>query len=413
MTQLKSAFLTTLQERGFFYQCTDLDGLDQALQESKPLAAYIGFDVTADCLHVGSLVQIMLLYWLQQTGGKPIVVIGGGTTKIGDPSGKDESRKLLESDKIQANKQAIFKLLQRFIRFGDGPTDAILVDNAQWLESLNYIDFLRDIGREFTINRMLTFESVKSRLNRQQPLTFLEFNYMLLQAYDFVELQQRYDCRLQLGGADPWGNIVSGVELARRKLQTTLYGYTVPLITTSDGKKMGKTASGAVWLSDSHLPSYDFWQFWRNTPDSDVERFLKLFTTLPLEEIKTLSSLKGQATNEAKIALANAVTTFCHSEEAALQAASTAKQTFTDGHTGSELPNLEINSDITIIDAMVDIGFAQSKSAAKRLMAGGGVRLDNEKIFDENYIIRHDMNQAIKLSVGKKTHGMIKVCQKR
>lgn len=408
MTTLKSEFLKLLESRGFFYQCTDLEGLDAAYHADSSLPAYIGFDATANCLHVGSLMPIMLLYWLQQTGGKPIVVVGGGTTKIGDPSGKDESRKLLDQHTINSNTKKIHELIGQFIQFGDGPSDAILVDNADWLDKLNYIDFLRDIGPQFTLNRMLTFDSVKSRLTREQPLSFLEFNYMILQAYDFYELNKRYGCCLQLGGADQWGNIVSGIDLTRKKSKKTVYGYTVPLITTSTGQKMGKTANGAIWLKEPQCSSYDFWQFWRNTPDTDVIRFLKLFTTLPLSEIEVLAKLEGQAINDAKIILANAVTEFCHGAQAAQDAEKTAQQTFIDGTIGQSLPSVTITSSTALVDILIQLDFASSKSAARRLIQGGGVRIESNKISDEQHIIDHSACDEYRISVGKKRHGIVR-----
>ncbi|MBF13358.1 MAG: tyrosine--tRNA ligase [Legionellales bacterium] len=408
MTKLKSEFLNILESRGFYYQCTDLAGLDLAFQTVKPLPAYIGFDVTADCLHIGSLVQIMMLYWLQQTGGKPIVVLGGGTTKVGDPSGKDASRKLLNQTTIDHNKQSIEQLLSQFIQFGNDANDAMMIDNAQWLDELNYIDVLRDVGPLITINRMLTFDSVKSRLTREQPLTFLEFNYMILQAYDFYELNKRYNCHLQLGGADQWGNIVSGIDLTRKKSQKTVYGYTVPLITTSAGQKMGKTANGAIWLKEPQTSSYDFWQFWRNTPDNDVIRFLKLFTTIPLDEIERLAQLQGQDINVAKILLANSVTAFCHGQSAAADAEKTANQTFSEGGMGQNLPSETILADIALTDVLIKLNFSTSKSSARRLIIGGGVRIESVKIQDENHIIKHTPGSNYRLSVGKKRHAIIK-----
>jgi tyrosyl-tRNA synthetase len=337
----QSSLLRLLDERGYIHQATDAAGLD-ALASRDVVAGYIGFDATAPSLHVGSLVQIMMLRRMQQAGHRPIVLMGGGTTKIGDPSGKDESRKLLSHEEIQANIASIRKVFEHFLTFGDGPTDAIMVDNADWLDRLAYIDLLRMIGPHFTVNRMLTFDSVKLRLDREQPLTFLEFNYMILQAYDFRELSLRHGCRLQLGGSDQWGNIVNGVDLARRMDGAELFGITTPLVTTADGAKMGKTASGAVWLNVNQLSAYDYWQFWRNTADADVIRFLKLFTDLPLERVDELAKLEGQAINEAKIVLANEATSMLHGRKAAEAAAETARRTFEEGAVGGELPTLSV-----------------------------------------------------------------------
>jgi tyrosyl-tRNA synthetase len=407
MTTYTSPLLRLLNERGYIHQLTDATGLD-ALANKQVIPGYIGFDATAPSLHIGSLVQIMLLRRLQQTGHKPIVVMGGGTTKIGDPSGKDESRKLLTADDIQANIASIRTVFERFLTFGDGPTDAILVDNDTWLSQLSYVDLLRDVGPHFTINRMLTFDSVKLRLDREQPLTFLEFNYMILQAYDFRELALRHDCRLQMGGSDQWGNIINGIELTRRMEGKELFGVTTPLLTTADGAKMGKTAAGAVWLNEAQLPAYDFWQYWRNTDDRDVGRFLRLFTDLPLDEIARLEALEGSAINEAKIVLANEVTSLCRGADSAKAAQTTASATFSDGGVGANLPEFCIPaSGITLIDALVGIGFAASRGEAKRLIAGGGARLDNAVISDEAYQIAGNCGE-IRLSSGKKKHGVLR-----
>ena len=362
MTQYQSDLLRLLDERGYIHQVTDAEGLD-SLAVKTVIPGYIGFDATAPSLHVGSLVQIMMLRRMQQSGHKPIVVMGGGTTKVGDPSGKDESRKMLSADDIEGNIASIRRIFDNFLTFGDGPTDAIMVNNADWLDSLNYVEMLRDVGPHFTINRMLTFDSVKLRLDREQPLTFLEFNYMILQAYDFLELSRRNQCLLQLGGSDQWGNIINGIELTRRMDGTQLYGLTTPLIATADGAKMGKTAKGAVWLNADQLAPYDYWQFWRNTQDADVGRFLRLFTDMDLEEIKRLESLEGSEINEAKKILADAATAMAHGKDAAKDAASTAQQTFEQGQAGGDLPVLDVSDDeISILNALVGIGFARPRA---------------------------------------------------
>src|SRR6478735_1786694 len=359
MSQYQSSMLKLLEERGYIHQITDAEGLD-ALAQKQVVPGYIGFDATAPSLHVGSLFQIMLLRRLQQTGHKPIVLMGGGTTKVGDPSGKDESRKLLTSEQIDANIAGIRKVFERFLTFGDGPTDAVMMNNADWLDELTYIPFLREVGKHFTINRMLTFDSVRLRLDREQPLTFLEFNYMILQAYDFLELSRRVGCRAQLGGSDQWGNIVNGIELGRRIDGTELFGVTTPLITTADGSKMGKTAQGAVWLDEKLLSPYDYWQFWRNTQDADVGRFLRLFTDLPLDEIAGLERLPGAEINEAKVVLATEATTLLHGRDAALTAMHTARQTFAEGGAGEDLPTLQLSDGMTIAQALTAIGFTTS-----------------------------------------------------
>src|SRR6476660_1958761 len=346
MSSYKSSLLKLLDERGYIHQVTDAGGLDE-LAQKQVVPGYIGFDATASSLHVGSLVQIMQLRRLQQAGHKPIVLMGGGTTKVGDPSGKDEGRQLLSHEQIQANVASIRKVFERVLKFGDGPTDAIMVDNDEWLSQLEYVPFLRDVGRHFTINRMLTFDSVKLRLDREQPLTFLEFNYMILQAYDFLELSRRVGCRAQLGGSDQWGNIVNGIELGRRIDGTELFGVTTPLITTADGSKMGKTAQGAIWLDANLLSPYDYWQFWRNTADADVGRFLRLFTDLPLDEIAGLERLPGAEINEAKVVLATEATTLLHGRDAALAAMHTARQTFAEGGAGEDLPTLTTEGTIS------------------------------------------------------------------
>jgi len=405
MTHYKSDLLRTLSERGYIHQITDPSGLDdRAVHRTVP--GYIGFDATAPSLHVGSLVQIMMLRRLQQTGHKPIVVMGGGTTKVGDPSGKDESRKLLDNAGIAANIASIRRIFDRFLTFGDGPTDAVMVDNADWLDTLEYIPFLRDIGRHFSINRMLTFDSVKLRLDREQPLSFLEFNYMILQAYDFLELSRRFQCRLQLGGSDQWGNIVNGIDLTRRIDGVELYGLTTPLITTADGSKMGKTAAGAVWLHEDSLSAYDYWQFWRNTDDRDVGRFLRLFTDLPLDEIARLEALDGAEINEAKKQLATAATALCRGIAAAEEAAETARRTFEEGAAGSALPTLKVEGQISLVDALVGLGLVASKGEAKRLIKGGGARIDGKQIIDEAYVITI-IDQSFRVSAGKKAHGLL------
>ncbi len=407
MADYRSDLLRTLDARGYIHQITDAPALD-ALAARTIVPGYIGFDATAPSLHIGSLVQIMMLRRLQQAGHKPIVVMGGGTTKVGDPSGKDESRKLLTSETIQANIQSIFSVFQNFLRFGDGPTDAIMIDNAEWLDKLEYVPFLRDVGRHFTINRMMTFESVKLRLDREQPLTFLEFNYMILQAYDFLELSRRAGCRLQMGGSDQWGNIVNGIELGRRIDGAELFGLTTPLITTADGAKMGKTAAGAVWLNGDQLPAYDYWQFWRNTDDRDVGRFLRLFTDLPLDEIARLEALEGAEINEAKAILATEATALCRGTAAAQEAAETARTTFEQGGLGENLPKLSIvEGQIGIVQVLTVLGFCASNGEARRKIAEGAVRLNDIPIKDDRYEIVLDQDQPVKISLGKKKHGLL------
>lgn len=406
MTEYASDLLRLLSSRGYIHQLTDAHGLD-ALAAKQIVPVYVGFDATAASLHVGNLVSIMLLRRVQQAGHKPIVIMGGGTTKIGDPSGKDEVRKLLDDDGINANIASIRRAFERLLTFGDGPTDAVMVNNDEWLSKLGYIELLRDVGRHFTINRMLTFDSVKLRLDREQPLTFLEFNYMILQAYDFLELSRRYGCRVQMGGSDQWGNIVNGVELTRRIDGTEVFGVTTPLITKADGTKMGKSVSGAVWLNEEQLPHYDYWQFWRNTDDRDVGRFLRLFTDLPLDEIARLEALEGAAINEAKIVLANAATAMCRGEAAAIEAAETARRTFEEGDSGGSLPGITVTEpNILLVDALIALGFATSKGDARRLIKGGGARVNGEKIADESFSIAVG-RETIRLSAGKKLHGTI------
>ncbi|PWC34265.1 tyrosine--tRNA ligase [Azospirillum sp. TSO35-2] len=415
-TTPSSDFLRTLQERGFIHQCTDLATLDERARKG-PIVAYIGFDCTADSLHVGSLLPIMMLRWLQKTGHKPVVLMGGGTTKIGDPSGKDEARQLLTDAVIASNMAGIKRIFGRYLTFGDGPTDAVMVNNGDWLDELKYIPLLRDIGRHFTINRMLSFESVKLRLEREQPLTFLEFNYMILQAYDFVELKRRLGCSLQMGGSDQWGNIVNGVELGRRTDGAELFGLTTPLLTTASGAKMGKTAAGAIWLTADKLSSYDFWQYWRNTEDADVGRFLRLYTELPLDEVARLESLQGAEINEAKKILANAVTALAHGEAAALEAAETARRAFEEGAAAEGLPSIavaraDLEAGLPVVDLLVSAGLAASKGEARRLIKGGGAKLNDGAIADETVkATAADLNAdgVVKLSAGKKRHALVKV----
>jgi len=400
-----SSLLRLLDERGYIHQVTDAAALD-ALAKKETVSAYIGFDATAPSLHVGSLVQIMLLRRLQQAGHRPIVLMGGGTTKVGDPSGKDEGRQLLTHEQIDANIAGIRRVFEHFLTFGDGPSDAIMVNNADWLDTLAYIPFLREVGRHFTINRMLTFDSVKIRLDREQPLTFLEFNYMILQAYDFLELSRRVGCRAQFGGSDQWGNIVNGIELARRIDSIELYGVTTPLITTADGVKMGKTAQGAVWLDEALLSHYDYWQFWRNTQDADVGRFLRLFTDLPLEEVTRLEFLSGAEINQAKIVLATEATAMLHGREAAEAAAATAKETFEGGGAGEDLPTLSLGEGMNIAHALTALGFTPSNKEAKRKIAEGAVRLDDVPVTDPGLILA-PADEPLKLSLGKKRHGLL------
>ncbi|MBL27483.1 MAG: tyrosine--tRNA ligase [Rhodospirillaceae bacterium] len=415
MAQLRSDFLRAVTERGYMHQCTDLEALDAHATE-KRIVAYIGFDCTAPSLHVGSLVSIMLLRLLQKAGHKPIVLMGGGTTKVGDPSGKDESRKLLDAAAIEANKAGIRTVFEKFLTFGDGPTDAIMVDNADWLDRLEYIAFLRDFGRHFSVNRMLTFDSVKLRLEREQPLSFLEFNYMVLQAYDFLELARREDCVLQMGGSDQWGNIVNGVELARRVDGTGLYGLTTPLITTASGEKMGKTAKGAIWLNADMLSPYDYWQFWRNTADEDVGRFMRLFTELPLSDIAKLEKLQGAELNEAKKVLANATTSLCHGEAAAEEASETARRTFEQGGFAEGLPEIEIptaalKEGVAIFDLLKQAGLCASNGEARRLVRGGGARLNDAPVESESHLVTlADINSdgVAKLSAGRKRHALVR-----
>ena len=408
-----SEFITEITNRGYMHQATNLEGLDEraALQ---PLSAYIGFDCTADSLHVGSLVQIMMLRLLQRTGHKPIVLMGGGTTKVGDPSGKDEARPLLSDQDIESNKNGIRKIFEKYLSFGDGPTDAVMVDNADWLDDLGYIRFLRDYGAHFSINRMMGMESVKLRLDREQNLSFLEFNYAILQAFDFLELRRRYGCVLQMGGSDQWGNIVTGIDLTRRVDAQEIFGLTSPLITTASGAKMGKTASGAIWLNEERLSAFDFWQFWRNTEDADVSQFLRLFTELPLDEIERLNALEGAEINQAKIILANEATRLCHGTEASAHAAQTAAQTFAEGKMADGLPTLTVGADkigsLLLIDTFIEIGLAQSKGEVRRLIRGGGARLNNDPITDENRLLSaddFDGDGRAQISAGKKRRALL------
>ena len=415
MTTAGPKFLKTATERGFIHQCTDEQALDE-LASKGPIRAYIGFDATADSLHAGSLVSIMLLRLLQRTGHKPIVLMGGGTTKVGDPSGKDEQRQLLDDAQIDANIQGIRRIFENFLTFGDGPTDAVMVNNADWLDGLQYIPFLREYGRHFSVNRMLGFDSVKLRLDREQPLSFLEFNYMVLQAYDFLELSRRQDCVLQMGGSDQWGNIVAGIELTHKCDHRQLYGLTTPLLTTSSGAKMGKTASGAIWLNEERLGAYDYWQYWRNTEDADVGRFLKLFTDLPMDEIARLEALEGVEINEAKKILANEATKLCHGEAAAAAAAETARKTFEQGIIAEDLPTIEVASGdlaagLPAFELMRRAGLASSNGEARRLIKGGGGRLNDMAIGEETaQVTLADVNAdgVIKLSAGKKRHALVR-----
>jgi tyrosyl-tRNA synthetase len=412
--QFKSEFLRTLAERGAYYATTDDAGLDEMFAKER-VTAYIGFDCTAPSLHVGSLVQIMTLHRLQMAGHKPIVLMGGGTTKIGDPTGRDEGRKLLTEEQIETNKKGIFQVFEKFLKFGDGPTDAVMVDNADWLDKLEYIPFLRDVGRYFSVNRMLTMDSVKLRLEREQPMSFLEFNYMILQSYDFVELYKRFGCRVQCGGSDQWGNIVSGTDLGRRLTETQLFGITSPLMTTASGAKMGKTAAGAVWLNSDMLKPYDYWQFWRNTEDADVGRFLRLFTDLPLDEIRRLEALQGAELNEAKKVLATEATTLAHGREAAREAAETARRTFEEGALDTGLPTYEIAKGtlegLALTALAHQAGLTSSASEARRHIEGGGLKLNDQPVKDVKAIVSavdYSEKGVLKLSVGKKKHILVK-----
>jgi tyrosyl-tRNA synthetase len=417
MTEPRSEFLRAFTARGYLHQCTDMAGLDALMAKGAPVTAYIGFDATADSLHVGSLVQIMMLRLLQNSGHRPIVLLGGGTTKIGDPSGKDETRKLLTDDDIARNIEGIRRVFEKFLKFGGGPTDAVMVNNADWLDGLKCIPFLRDVGSHFSVIRMLGFESVKLRLDREQPLSFLEFNYMVFQAYDFLELARRQNCTLQIGGSDQWGNIVSGIELTRRLADKTVYGLTAPLITTASGEKMGKTAKGAVWLDAAKVSPYDYWQFWRNTADADVGRFLRYFTDLPLDEISRLEKAQGAELNEVKKRLANEATALLHGKEAADEAARTAKETFEKGGTAEGLPTISVSASdlakgIPAIELFHQAGFATSKGEARRLIRGGGAKINDKPVTDETATVNagdlQEPEKIIKLSAGKKRHALVR-----
>jgi tyrosyl-tRNA synthetase len=415
MTSYRSDFLRTAAARGYLHQCTDPDALD-ALAAEGPVTGYIGFDCTAPSLHAGSLVSIMLLRLMQRAGHKPIVLMGGGTSRVGDPSGRDESRRLLTDADINANMAGIKEIFARFLTFGDGPTDAVMVNNADWLDDLAYIPFLREFGVHFSVNRMLTFESVKARLEREQTLSFLEFNYMVLQAYDFLELSRRYGCLLQMGGSDQWGNIVNGVDLTRRLDRREVFGLTTPLLTTASGTKMGKTAAGAVWLNADMLSSYEYWQYWRNTEDADVGRFLRLFTDLPLDEIARMETLEGSEINEAKKVLASHATALCHGEDAAAAAAETARKTFEEGTLGDDLPTVDLprsqlESGIQAFELLRHAGLVASNSEGRRLIKGGGGRLNDTVIDDETRIVTVDDltgDGVIKVSAGRKRHALVR-----
>ena len=415
MTTFKSEFVATLVARGFMHQCTDLEALDE-LAANQRITAYIGYDCTAPSLHVGSLVQIMTQRHLQNTGHQPIVLMGGGTTKVGDPSGKDAARQLLSDDDINKNMAGIREVFSRFVSFGEGENDTIMVNNDDWLSALAYVPFLRDVGRHFSINRMLSFESVKLRLDREQNLSFLEFNYMILQAYDFLELSRRHDCVLQMGGSDQWGNIVNGVELGRRVDGKALFGFTTPLITLASGAKMGKTAAGAVWLNSELLSPYDYWQFWRNTEDADVGRFLRLFTELPLDEIARLEALQDAEINEAKKVLADLATTLCHGGAAAAAAGETARRTFEEGGVATNLPSIEVAADelrdgVVLFELLRRAGLCQSNGEARRLIKGGGARVNDKSIGDEMAKVSIDdltSDGVVKLSAGKKRHVLVR-----
>jgi tyrosyl-tRNA synthetase len=420
MSRHQSDFVRAVVERGFVHQATDLEGLDRLAADDR-LVAYIGFDCTADSLHVGHLVGIMLLRWLQRTGHRPIALIGGGTTKVGDPSGKDESRQLLDDHTIGRNIQGVRRSLESFLAFGERPDQALLVNNAEWLNELRYVEFLRGYGRRFTINRMLTFESVKQRLEREQPLTFLEFNYMIMQAYDFLELARRHGCRLQMGGSDQWGNIVNGVELGRRAEGRELFGLTTPLITTATGAKMGKTAQGAVWLNEDRLSNFDYWQYWRNVDDADIGRFLRLFTDLPLAEIERLEALAGADLNEAKKILAHEATRLCRGAAAAAQAAQATGAIFErkvvdgllpgEGLPTLELPRSELGRGVSVVELLRRSGLVASKGEARRLIRGGGARLNDARVDDAEMLVTSDrlIQGQLKLSAGKKRHALVRV----
>ncbi|MXO90219.1 tyrosine--tRNA ligase [Pontixanthobacter aquaemixtae] len=407
MTQYTSQLLTLLEERGHLHQITDAGALD-ALAAKEVVTGYVGFDPTAPSLHIGNLASIMLLKRLQQAGHRPIVIMGGGTARVGDPSGRDETRQMLTEEKLASNIAGIKGSFERILRFDDSPTGALLINNDDWLSELGYIEMLRDVGPHFTVNRMLTFDSVKTRLDREQPLTFIEFNYMIMQAYDYLVLNREYGCRLQLGGSDQWGNIVNGIELTRRIDGKEVYGYTAPLITRADGAKMGKSVDGAIWLNEDQLPAYDFWQYWRNSDDRDVGKFLRIFTDVPLEEIARLEKLQGSEINDAKILLANEVTTMVRGKEAAESAAATAQQTFAGGGAGDDLPTISVGAEGMRIGAVLtEIGFTASNGEAKRKIAEGAVKLDGKPVTDVGFIVEAADNTEIKLSLGKKKHAIV------
>jgi tyrosyl-tRNA synthetase len=411
----KSEFLRVLLERGYVHQCSDYAGLDEKAQAGE-VVAYVGYDCTAPSLHVGSLISIMMLHWLQQSGNKPIPLMGGGTTRVGDPSGRDETRRLLTPDQIEANKEGIRKVFSRFLAFGDGRTDALMIDNAEWLTKLNYIDFLREVGRHFSVNRMLSMDSVRMRLEREQELSFIEFNYMCLQGYDFVELNRRYGVNLQMGGSDQWGNIVTGIDLGRRMGTPQLYALTCPLLTTASGAKMGKTASGAIWLNEDQLSAWDYWQFWRNTEDADVGRFLRLYTTHPMDEIRRLEALQGAEINEAKKVLATEATALMHGRDKADASAETARRTFEEGQAADSLPGIavpaaEFSAGLGVLSAFVRAGLVASTGEARRQVKGGGLRVNDAVVTDERAVIGvADLNAdaAVKLSFGRKKHVLLK-----
>ncbi|MCZ4352424.1 tyrosine--tRNA ligase [Roseovarius aestuarii] len=409
----KSEFMTVMMQRGFLADCTDYQGLDDALNAGV-VPAYIGYDATAKSLHVGHLLNIMMLRWLQKTGHKPITLMGGGTTKVGDPSFRADERPLLGPEQIAENIAGMGQVFARYLDYGEDATDAVMLNNAEWLDGLNYLEFLRDIGRHFSVNRMLSFESVKSRLDREQSLSFLEFNYMILQAYDFLELNRRYGCLLQMGGSDQWGNIINGIDLTRRVLDGQIFGLTSPLLTTSDGRKMGKSAGGAVWLNADMLSPYEFWQFWRNTTDADTGKFLKLYTELPVEECDRLGALEGSEINAAKVILANEVTGLLHGVEAAKAAELTAREVFEKGGMGDDLPTLELSADelaegVSIVQVLVRSGLAKSGKEAKRLISENGARMDDAPLTDAGLMVTSDMlSDPIRLSAGKKRHALLK-----
>ena len=410
----KSDFIATMIERGFLADCTDYQGLDDALI-SGVQTAYIGYDATAQSLHVGHLMNIMVLRWLQKTGHKPVTLMGGGTTKVGDPSFRSDERPLLGSEQIDANIAGMQKVFAKYLSYDDSDTGALMLNNAEWLDSLNYLDFLRDIGRHFSVNRMLSFESVKSRLDREQSLSFLEFNYMILQAYDFLELNRRYNCVLQMGGSDQWGNIVNGIYLTRRVLDQEVHGLTTPLLTTSDGRKMGKSQGGAVWLNGDMLSAYEFWQFWRNTTDADVGRFLKIFTEMPVDECDRMGALEGSEINEVKIRLANEITSLLHGADAAAKAEATAREVFEKGGVGGDLPTLILSADelgngMSIVQLIVKSGLAKSGKEAKRLIAENGAKLDDAPLTDAGLMVDgKTLSSPIKLSAGKKRHALVQL----